>query len=258
MRLKEIFVISRGTKVILTITLSVSLAAFTFAFFYYRGINRSEDPRILKARELLIAYDRISGNFNIAEAFPLLDSAYMIFNSLPDYEFSFETGVIYNNKCSTLLLKAMYDTTIADSEINTLLGLSLKYCDSSILSYKMWLEEWGPLSADEIAGKLSIFMKKEDPAFKGRNFEKIFNRRIKNMVMAQTETPRRLSVSFTNKGTIYRHMMKPDSSLLFYREALSLWKDNRTAKSNLSVLTGGDPVKPTIIESLFPPDKNRN
>jgi len=79
---------------------------------------------------------------------------------------------------------------------------------------------------------------------------------IINIVAAQIETPRRLSVSLSNKGTIYHHMMKPDSSLTCYQLALSLWKDNRTAKSNLNVLMGGEPIKPSLIELLFPPDKN--
>jgi hypothetical protein len=95
----------------------------------------------------------------------------------------------------------------------------------------------------------------DDPAFSGYDFKKILARRIKNITDARIETPRRLSVSLSNKGTLYRHMLKPDSSLICFREALSLWKDNRIANSNLNVLMGGDPVKPTIIESLFPPDK---
>jgi len=51
--------------------------------------------------------------------------------------------------------------------------------------------------------------------------------------------------------------MFPDSAFVYYQDALSLWKDNRTAESNLSVLLGGEPVKPNLIESLFPPDKNK-
>jgi hypothetical protein len=52
-------------------------------------------------------------------------------------------------------------------------------------------------------------------------------------------------------------MMMPDSSFVLFKKALLLWEENRTAKSNLSVLYGGDPVKQSIIESLFPPDKNK-
>ncbi len=112
MHFRDIFIISKGTKVILAITFSVSVLAVIFAFFYYRCVNRSEDPRIARARELLVRYDKISGDISSIEAFPLLDSAFSIFSALPDYKTSFETGVIYNNKCSALLLMALYDTSI--------------------------------------------------------------------------------------------------------------------------------------------------
>jgi hypothetical protein len=257
MGFSDIFKIGRGTKTILLISFSVSLTALIFAFFYYRSINRSEDPRIMKAREFLNAYDKVSGNSDISETFPLLDSAYRIFKSLHDYESSFEPGVIYNNKCSSLILKAIYDTTVKEVEREMLLNLSLKYSDSSILVYNRWMAEWIKLTPEEIAERIQPLMNSNDPAFYGLDFAKICERRVKNIIMAQTETPRRLSVSLTNKGTIYRHMLKPDSSLVLFKQALSLWKENRAAESNLSVLGGGDPVKPSLIESLFPPDKNK-
>jgi hypothetical protein len=257
MLIRDIIKISKGTKVILAITFSVSVLAIVFAFFYYRSINNSEDPRITRARELLARYDRISGDLRSIEAFPLLDSAFNIFNSIPDYRSSFETGVIYNNKCSGLLMMVLYDTAISEHEKRVLLDLSLKYCDSSISVYRKWITEWESLSPEEINKKVSANMNEDDPAFGEHNFKRILSRRIKTTISAQVETPRRLSVSLTNKGTIYRHMLKPDSSLFCYQEALLLWKDNRTAKSNLSVFMGGEPVKPTLIQSLFPPDKNK-
>jgi tetratricopeptide (TPR) repeat protein len=257
MQLADIFKISKGTKVILTITFTVSALAVTFAFFYYRSVNRSEDPRINKARELLARYDRISGDINSIEAFFLLDTAFAIFSSLPDYETSFEIGVIYNNKCSALLLMAIYDSSITENEKNILLNMSMKYCDSSISIYRKWITEWDGLTPLDIDNRINKYMRENDPAFKAYNYKKIVARRINSIISARVETPRRLSVSLSNKGTIYRHMMKQDSSLLCYQEALSLWKDNRTAKSNLNVLMGGEPVKPTLIQSLFPPDKNK-
>ena len=257
MRISEIFIITKGTKVILAITFSVSVAAVVFAFFYYRNVNNSQDPRIKKAREFLLLYDKISGRINSFEAFPLLDSAHTIFRSLPDYETSFENGLIYNNKCSALLLMAIYDSTIPGPEKINLLDLSMRYCDSSIYVYSSWISDWDSLSPEAIAERIRPFMKEDDPVFSEYNFKKVFSRRVKNITMAQVETPRRLSVSLSNKGTIYRHMLKPDSSLICYRQALSLWKDNRMAESNLNVILGRDPVKPSIIESLFPPDKNK-
>jgi hypothetical protein len=252
-----IFTISKGTKVVLVITFSVSVLAVLFAFFYYRDLNNLEDPRTKEARELLALFDKESVRINDFSYFSLLDSAKSIFKSYPDYEFSFETGVIYNNKCSALLMAAIYDTTISSDEKRKMLDLSMRYCDSSITVYKNWISNWEKLSGDDIAEKIRPLIDDNDTHFEGLNFKRIFDRRVKDLITAQVETPRRLSVSLSNKGTIYRHKFLGDSALLCYRQALSIWKDNRTAKSNLSVLLGGEPVKPTIIESLFPPDKDK-
>lgn len=257
MSLREIFTISKGTKVIAGITFSVCIAAIVFAVFYYRSLNNAEDPRVLEARRYLAEYDRISSVYNSLETFSLLDSANAVFNKYPDYKNSFEPGVIYNNRCSSLLMTAIYDSTINNFEKAKLLSLALKYCDSSIVVYRQWLDDWGELNDDSISLLISPYMLETDPVFSGFNFDKVFRKRIRDISLAQIETPRRLSVALSNKGTIYRHMLKPDSSLAFYQQALSLWKDNRVAKSNLSVLLGEGPVKASVIESLFPPDKNK-
>jgi len=257
MKLKELFKITRGTKVILVITFAVSVTAVIFAFFYYRSVNRSEDPRIYNARKLLTIFDSKGNTLSVAEAFNYLDSAFTIFDNLPDYKSSFEKGVIYNNKCSVLLIKALYDSTASDHEKSILLNLSLNYCDSSIAVYNKWIDEWGNLSEEEIREKITPMMSNNPGAFQGLSFDKILNRRVRNLVTAQIETPRRLSVCMTNKGTIFRHMMQADSAFFYYNHALALWKENRTAESNLSVLMGGEPVKPSLIKSLFPPDKNK-
>lgn len=258
MKLKEIFIISQGTKKIVTITMSVTLLAIIFAYFYFRGINRSEDPRIIRAKELLAEYEEISSGVERIEAFHLLDSAFTIFSALPDYDLSFEKGVIYNNKCSGILLNAIYNVEFSDEEKRRLLSESMKFCDSSIVIYRRWIDKWENLSPEEVADELRPYMNEYDPVYAGLNFGKIFKRRIKNIITAQYETPRRLSVSYTNKGTVYRHINEPDSALLYNRMALSLWEDNRTAESNLNVLLGGEPVKPKLIESLFPPDRKKN
>lgn len=252
-----IFSISKGTKVVLVITFSVSVLTLMFAVFYYRDLNNLEDPRTKKARELLELFDKESGRINDLSSFSLLDSANAVFRSYPDYESSFETGVIYNNKCSALLMAAIYDTTISSSEKSKMLDLSMSYCDSSITVYKNWISDWEELSGDDISEKIRPLINENDNHFEGFNFKRIFDKRVKDLIIAQVETPRRLSVSLSNKGTIYRHKYLVDSALLCYQQALILWKDNRTAKSNLSVLMGGEPVRPSIIESLFPPDKDK-
>jgi len=152
---------------------------------------------------------------------------------------------------------ALYDSLISGHEKNVLLNLSLEYCDSSISVYSKWISEWDSLSDDEIDSKIRSQMQREDPAFSGYSYEKLLSGRKRNILSAKIETPRRLSVSLSNKGIIYRHLMKVDSALLCYEEALALWKDNRAAKSNLSVLMNGDPLKTGLIESLFPPDRKK-
>ena len=76
-------------------------------------------------------------------------------------------------------------------------------------------------------------------------------------MLARLKPAGRLSVSYTNKATAYRHLMMQDSALVYYERALSIWKDNRTAESNLSVLLGGEPLKTGLIKSLFPPDRKK-
>ncbi len=257
MSLGTLFTISKGTRVVLSITISVSILAVLFAFFYYRNLNKNEDPRIKNARELLVQYEKESVKVGNIEAFTLLDSADSIFRSYPDYVSSFETGLIYNNKCSAMLLMALYDSTVSKTEKTILLDLAMKYCDSSIVVYNRWISAWGSLSSDAIAERIKPYMNKDNPAFYGMNYNRVFARRVKNIATAQIENPRRLSVSLSNRGTIYRHKLMADSALSCYRQALILWKENRTAKSNMSVLMGGEPVKPSLLESLFPPDKNK-
>lgn len=258
MPFKEIFIISKGTKVVLLITFLVSVVALAAAVIYYSSVNFSEDPRLEKARKILDRYDRESYQYDLSYRFRLLDSADAVFSSLPEYSASFERGVILNNRCSALLLTALYDSSVTVTEKKTILGLAMAYADSSIALYRRWIGEWGELTRSQVEKRVREEMDTIDlDKFNGRNIEKIISRRIDNQVTAQTETPRRLSVSLSNRGIIFRHLGQPDSALVCFRNAMLLWKDNRAAKSNLSVLMGGEPVKPGVIESLFPPDRGK-
>lgn len=257
MSLQGLITISPGTRKILAITISVALLAVVFAFFYYRGVNRAEDPRVAEARRYMSEYDRLAGGKDSYTRFNLLDSAGLIYRSVPGYSNSWEHGVIYNNKCSGLLLMALYDSTITETEKETLLELSVIYCDSSIAVYNRWLGEWEELPDEEVSDRVLAEMDASDSAFAGLNFNRVSEKRIKDVMLARVETPRRLSVSYTNKATAYRHLMMQDSALAYYDRALALWKDNRTAESNLSVLMGGEPLKPGLIKTLFPPDRRK-
>ncbi len=257
MSLQNLITISTGTRKILAITISVALLAVIFAFFYYRSVNRSADPRVSDARRYMSEYDRLAGGTDSYTWFHLLDSACLVYKSVPGYRTSWENGVIYNNKCSGVLLMALYDSTLTQPEKETLLELSVIYCDSSISVYNRWLNEWEELADEEVARRVNAEMDEGDSVFAGLNFRKISGKRVRDVMLARIETPRRLSVSYTNKATAYRHLMMQDSALVYFDRALALWKDNRTAESNLSVLLGGEPVKPGIIKTLFPPDRKK-
>jgi tetratricopeptide (TPR) repeat protein len=255
MKIRDLFVISRGTRVVFFITLAVSLLAVFAAVVYYSRLNRAEDPRVLEARRLLHESGELSADNQVSAVFARLDSAAAIYRSLPDYRDSFEPGIIQNNKSSMLLLSAIYDTTVTGDGKEMLLKLAMRYCDSSIFIYERWISDWGNLTEEQLKEGIEPFMKRDDPAFAGLDYDRVLGRRVKALAAAQTETKRRLSVSLTNKAAIYRHLGNADSSLLCLNRALELWSANRTAKSNLSVLLGGEPLKPSIVESLFPPER---
>ncbi|MCU0362915.1 MAG: hypothetical protein MUE32_06125 [Bacteroidales bacterium] len=255
MKISDLVVVTRGTRVVFLITLVVSLLAVLAAAIYYRQLNRAEDPRILEARRILNESSELRADEPVTAVFARLDSAAAIFRSLPDYCDSFEPGIIQNNKCSMLLLSAIYDTTLSESGREIMLNMAMQYCDSSISVYERWIMAWGGQDEVQLRAAIEPYMKKDDPAFSGLNYDRILGRRVKSLAAAQIETKRRLSVSFTNKAAIYRHLGDVDSSLIFLNRALELWAGNRTAKSNLSVLMGGKPEKPSLVESLFPPER---
>jgi len=248
--------LSKGTRIALVIGLTASLLILAFALYYFSQLNRSEDPRVTRARECLARYDELSGNPESYRHFGLLDSADAIYSSLPDYAGSYERGVILNNKCSAILLMALYDSTVQEAEKHELLELSLDYCNRAIGYYTQWIAHWGSKDEKALYEGMELWMQPGDTSFGELNFQKVLDKRIKDLILAQTETPRRLSVSLSNKAIIYRHLEMPDSALSHYKQALELWPDNRTAKSNLSVMLGGEALKPGLIESLFPPKKD--
>jgi tetratricopeptide (TPR) repeat protein len=257
MRLPDLFNITKGTRVVISITLGICGTAILVAIFYYRNLNRAEDPRMIPVREWIQESEEFTANCQATESFIVLDSAIRYLRSLPGYENSYEVGVLYNDVSSAWLLSALYDSTLAETEKRKMLVTAKTFADSSITLYRSWIEKWKSLDPAQIREKISPFFDPNDLSFHHRNSDKILAKRIKDIQSAQLETPRRLSVTLTNLGTIYRHQIKPDSALLCFAEALELWKDNETAQNNLQVLNGGAPVKPSLIRKLFPPDKKK-
>ena len=175
---------------------------------------------------------------------------------VPGYKESYEPGIVYNNRGSAYLSMALYSSN--DSiEKSRLLEISEKNIDSSIAIYNTWMDKNNNLTEAELFQIAEPFFPENDVAFKGRNLKKIIRKRAEDLVLAQKETPRRLSVCYTNLGIVQRHQYKQNEAAESYIKAIKLWKDNYTARNNFNVLMGKPPEDRSIIDQLFPPDKNK-
>jgi len=251
-----IFKVTRETKIVLTGVFLICVAGFTAAYLYYSGINRSEDPRTMDARFLFVRYDELIKDKNHHKALLVLDTIEGILKNTPGYPDSYEMGMVWNNRGTVCISKALYQ--VDDSLMKTyLLDSALMYVRRGIEVYNIWLDRYGGLTAEEISERVELFFKPDDVAFRGLPYQKIVQKRVKDILSAQTETPRRLSVAYTNLGIIQRHQRQFTDAIESYRKALELWKDNPAAEGNLNVLYGKPYKERSIIKKLFPPSRTK-
>jgi len=253
--LKNIFNISNQTKKILSGISIIVVISFLVAYIYYSGKNNAEDPRIIQTKYMFRQFNDLMKENKFPSALPLLDSIELIFKMVPGYVESYEPGIVYNDRGSAFLSIALYLTKDSTEKIH-LLGKAKKNIDSAIVIYEAWLDKNSTLSKDELSVMAKPFFPENDPAFIGKNYKRILNKRADDLFLAKKETPRRLSVCFTNLGIVLRHQYKQNEAVECYVKAIELWKDNYTARNNLNVLMGKPPKDRSIINKLFPPDKN--
>lgn len=242
-------------KVILGTLIIVGIS-FLVAYFYYDGKNRAEDPRIVDSKIMFKQFDELLNKKNYYLALPLLDSIELILLKAPGYAASYERGIVFNNRGSVFISLALYES--ADSiERQRFLEIAKHNIDSSITIYQWWLNKYIMLTREELSENIKPFFNEDDPEFKGKIFNKILNKRVDDLIMAQNETPRRLSVCYTNLGIVLRHQFKQNEAAECYIKAIKLWKENYTARNNFNVLMGNPPEDRSIIDQLFPPEKNK-
>lgn len=199
-------------------------------------------------------YDNLMKVNQFTSALKILDSIDSILLIVPGYSDSYERAIVNNNRGSAYLGMALYN--LHDSiEKTNLLAIAQTEIESSITIYNSWLNKHTGLSAEELYKSIYPFFPENDPVFKGKNLKKILKKRVEDLETAQKETPRRLSVCYTNLGTILRHQYKQDEAVKSYIKAIEMWKDNYTARNNFNVLMGKPPKDRSIINKLFPPDK---
>ena len=90
------------------------------------------------------------------------------------------------------------------------------------------------------------------------DIQKFQHKRNQEINEAQAETKRRLSVSYTNLGLVYRQQLKYEDAALSYQKAIENWDRNLTAENNLNKLMGRPEKKRNLIQKLFPPERVQN
>jgi len=249
-----------GTKKVLSLVLTITATIFIGSYFYYGDINKSEDPRILPAKQLFQQYDKQLESDDYVQALSLLDQMLAIYRNTPGYENSYEIGVLLNDKATVYLVELETDLLTENNEVdksamNEMLSSAADYTNQAIIIYEKWLEDMGNLSKEQIEQRIRPFFKADDPALSHMNIEKVIKKRVNSLLDAQIETPRRISVSLTNLGMINRYRGDLEEAKANYEKAIALWDRNYTAQDNLAVLHNQPVPKRSMLTRLFPPER---
>ncbi len=251
---ENIFTITKGTKTVIMVMTVLVLIGILIARFYYDGINKSEDPRVLNAKHLYKDYSKFVNENNYDSVFSVLDKIEQIYLAHKDYKKSYEVGVVYNNRAAVWLTLAISEKN--DSLKKSYLQKAKKVTDKAIRLFNGWLDMFGKESEDKIYKMVYGYYEQGNSIYKDLDINKIINKRAESMLLAQLETPRRLSVAYTNLGTIYRHSEDYKNAMLNNKKALELWPENLTAKNNINILLGRPLEERSTLDKLFPESKD--
>ncbi len=248
---------NKTTRALILIMGAFVIIAIVIAKNYYSKKNASIDPRIVEARELYEKYNQFAETSQLDSVFHLLNQIEAVYAGIPHYKKSFEVGVLYNNRAATYLTLALYSPVLSTDTIavDSLMARAEKYVQTSIHLYTNWLSEYEELSEAAIQLLITDTFKIGLSHFTQEEQEQFLTHRISEIQDAQIETPRRLSVSYTNLGIIFRYRENLEEAAECYIKALELWDQNLTAENNLNKLLGKPLKKRTILQKLFPPER---
>lgn len=249
---------NKPTRALILIMCALVLIGLVIAKTYYSNQNKSVDPRIREARELYKSYNAYAQAGDFDSVFFLMDTIETIYAKHKHYKESYEVGVLYNNRAAGLLTIAMHlsdDLTI--EEVDSLFNLAKENAQKSISIYENWLANFGELQDEKLKDMIKADFYTGLDSYNDADMERFLKNRISDIEIAQHETNRRLSVSYTNLGIILRHELKYDQAVLVYKKALDLWDRNLTARNNLNVLLNRPKEKRNVIQTVFPPDKDK-
>lgn len=236
----------------------LAILCIILASLYYRNKNSTVDPRIAKARKLYEKYNGYAVQNQFDSVFMLLDSIEAIYSRFPHYKNSFETGVLYNNRAAAFLIQALHspvarsDSAVKDSLLNRA-GIA---AERSIEIYTQWLKSYGKLDETQLKATIRHEFLDGLGSYEDSEKMKFLDTRNDELLLAQRENKRRLSVALTNLGIVHRHQDDIEGAVRYYIRAMELWDRNLDAENNLNLLIGKPLRERTIIEKLFPPEKD--
>lgn len=256
------FITNNPKRALMFIMGALVLVGFGVAQLIYKQGNAAVDPRIVHARELYSTYNTVAQANNFTEVLALLDSIELVYSKVYHYKNSYEIGVLYNNRAAAYLSMALYfeNHSLSIDGIHTLSKDTLLYLSElavlqSIKIYNNWLVEFKELDKQVIKSEIneSFFTGFEITNLKEK--ERFLAKRVKEISEAQIETPRRLSVAYTNLGIIKRHYEQYDEAIQHYKQALDLWDKNLAAENNMNTLLGRPHKKLNLIQRIFPSER---
>jgi len=245
---------NKNTRVLILVVGALAISGIAASKFFSGQQIRFMDPRVSPANELYEKYNEFAAAGQYDSVFVLMDAIEKIYRQYAHYKASYEVGVLYNNRAATYIamaLKPGLDPLGKDS----LLNLAQIHAYTSINIYTAWINTWGILTAQEIRQKIQPHFGPGEVAFRQKNVERFLDKRAKQIMDAQTETPRRLSVAKTNLGIVLRHKDMLDDAVQSYLQALELWPDNLAAENNLNVIFGKPVRQRSIFRMIFPKDR---
>ncbi len=246
---------NKTTRALIVIMCALVVTGLGISYIYYQKENKSYDPRVVGARQLYENFNRYAVSSEYDSVFYLMDTLEQIYNSFEHYKSSYEKGVLYNNRSAAYISMFMQDQKSNDSEKDSLLDKAEQAALKSISIYNSWFQNFEGKNEQEIKMLINMdfFL---DFDFEKPDLKEIYlEKRVEDILEAQIENKRRLSVSYTNLGMVKRHQSQYDSAALYYKKAIDLWNRNLTAENNLNILLNKPLKKRNIIQKLFPPEK---
>ena len=243
--------IKRSTIILFIIMLVIFFSGIWYANFYYQGVNDSEDPRVVRAKELYNNYNQLAEENKYQEIFDLLDSIEIIYNQFDDYRYSYEVGVLYNNRAALCLNMALFEP-FTEMEKDSLIQSAQSFIYQGIRIYENWNAEFALYSEADFQSYLNAIYFNVFPLKDSSEVELFISKRSQEMMDAQLEMNRRLSVVYTNLGIVLRYQNQVKEAVESYQMALELWDKNITAENNINILLGKPLKTRSIIDRLFP------